>query len=234
MQIESAQELLYVPHNASYNFGQELKTSDVSDLSHFNAFSIATTPPGNIFSSTATLANTGTVPQTLPPALMQTTFNVQGNAQNPNQQNINQPKASQSAIVINNQNTANMQMLGNPNAVLNNNLHQRSNLKVYGNVNGAQNMLQTPQTNSHKQLPQMQPQPYPQYMAYPNLSDLNPGSFNGFPSITSTLPAGLNSVDKSKFLSQPQVLPQNVLPQGALQYNSGNYYYNQMQRAGQY
>ena len=43
---ESAQELLYVPHNASYNFGQELKTSDVSDLSHFNAFSIATTPPG--------------------------------------------------------------------------------------------------------------------------------------------------------------------------------------------
>ena len=225
-----------MPHNASYNFGQELKTSDVSDLSHFNAFSIATTPPGNIFSSTATLANAGTVPQTMPPALMQTTFNAQSNAQNlnQNQQNSNQPKASQSAIEINNQNTANMQMLGNPNAVLNNNLHQRSNLKVYGNGNGAHNNLQTPQTNSHKQLPQMQPQQYPQYMPYPNLSDLNPGSFNGFPSITSTLPPGLNNVDKSKFLSQPQVLPQNLLPQGPPQYNPGNYYYNQTQRAGQY
>ena len=220
-QIESAQELLYVPHNASYNFGQELKTSDVSDLSHFNAFSIATTPPGNIFSSTATLANAGTVPQTLPPALMQTTFNVQSNAQNQNQnqQNINQPKASQSAIEANNQNTVSTQMLGNQNALLNNNLYQRSNLKVYGN--GAQNNL-------------LVPQQYPQYMAYPNLSDLNPGSFNCFPSITSTLPPGLNSVDKSKFLSQPQVLPQNVLPQGAPQYNPGNYYYNQTQRAGQY
>ena len=203
-----------MPHNASYNFGQELKTSDVSDLSHFNAFSIATTPPGNIFSSTATLANTGTVPQTLLPALMQTTFNVQGNTQNQNQQNSNQPKASQSAIEANNQNTANTQMVVNPNAVLNNNLHQRSNLKVYG----AQNNLQVPQQ-------------YPQYMLYPNLSDLNPGSFNGFPSITSTLPPGLNSVDKSKFLNQPQVLPQT---QGLPQYSPGNYYYNQTQRAGQY
>ena len=88
----------------------------------------------------------------------------------------------------------------------------------YGNVPQPPTITNSNQINYEQYFqpqntqPPPQNQAYPQYIQYPSLSDINqPGSFPGFTSITSTMPQSLNNpIDKSKYLNQPQKIPQTM------------------------